>query len=159
MRNMTNFVATSLMIISLFGFMGNVAIDFNWGTTPVVGYLALIYWMTLRWLVPFPINYWGVGAVVYFSLFLLSFAVLNRKNALIPNLLETVRLGSMVTVLFELGVFYFVPGFMNKWVINAVRGTWFAYFTNWDVLFGSIVMFTISQSWLMREGRKNRTVC
>lgn len=109
-------------------------IDYNWGPTPVVGSIAVFYWVTLRWMVPFPIGYWGVGAVVYFVVFLFSFAILNRKEQLTWNLMETVRLASIILILFELGVFYFVPGFMDKWVVQALHDTPLGSFTNWDLL-------------------------
>ena len=122
------------MTISLFGFLGNVMIDYNWGTVPIVNSIAIFYAMTLMRLIPFPLNYWGLGAVVYFILFLLSFIVLNRNEGPTRNLLETIRLASIILVLFELGVFYFVPGWMDKWVIQALHGTPMDAFTNWDLL-------------------------
>jgi hypothetical protein len=147
-HNNVDAASVVLMTISLFGFLGNVMIDYNWGTNFIANSFALIYWMTLRWMVPFPIGYWGVGAAVYFALFLLSFAVLNRRERTAKNLLETVRLGSVVVVLFEIGVFYFVPDFMNKWVIDAVRGTVLGAFTNWDLLVTSITLLIVSQMML-----------
>jgi hypothetical protein len=137
-KDRVNLAAVSLMLVSLFGFIGNVMIDYNWGTNPVSNSIAIAYWMTLRWMVPFPLNYWGVGAVVYFALFLLAFAVLNRKEGLAWNMFETLRLASMILALFELGVFFSVPGYMDKWVIQAFYGTPLAFFTNWDLLTGSL---------------------
>ena len=129
-----NLAAISLIVISLFGFLGIVMIDYNWGTNLVANSIAVTYWMTLRWMIPFPLNYWGLGAVVYFALFLSSFAVLNRRERLRQNLLETIRMGSIILIFFELGVFYFVPDFIDKWVIQAVRDSWLGYFTNADLL-------------------------
>lgn len=144
------------MAISLFGFLGNVMIDYNWGTNFIVGSIAIFYWMTLRWMIPFPVNYWGLGAVMYFVLFLLSFAVLNRKQPLLRNVLETVRLASGILILFEVGVFYFVPGFMDKWVINAVRYTPLSYFTNWDLLGASVGLLIFSE--LLHRNRQRREI-
>ncbi len=154
LRNRTNLAAVSLMLVSLFGFLGNVMIDYNWGTNPVSNSIAIAYWMTLRWMVPFPLNYWGVGAVVYFALFLFSFAILNRKEVPTWNMFETVRLGSMILVLFELGVFWSVPGYMDKWVINAVRYTPLSYFTNWDLLGASVGSLTLSDLLLRNRQRR-----
>lgn len=138
------------MTLSLFGFLGNVMIDYNWGTNPVTSSIAVSYWMTLRWMIPFPLGYWGAGAVVYFSLFLFSFAVLNRKELAALNFLETVRLASFILVLFELGVYYFVPDFMDKWVISAVRDTPLGAITNTDVLVGSVCALALSEFCLLR---------
>lgn len=123
-----------LMGFSLFGFLGNVMIDFNWGSNPITDSIAVAYWMTLRWMIPFPLNYWGMGAVVYFMIFLFSFSVINRGKPLGRNLLETGRLASAILVLFEIGVYVFVPGFMDKWVIQAAYRTPLESFTNWDLL-------------------------
>lgn len=142
------------MIVSLFGFLGNVMIDYNWGTNLIVVSLSVFYWMTLRWMIPFPLGYWGVGAVMYFMLFLLSFAVLNRKQPLLRNVLETVRLASGILILFEVGVFYFVPGFMDKWVINAVRYTPLSSFTNTDVLITAVGLFAVLEAVLIKSGSK-----
>ena len=150
-RNRTNLAAVLLMAISLFGFLGNVMIDYNWGTVPIVNSVAILYAMTLMRIIPFPLNYWGLGAVVYFVLFLLSFVLLNRNEDPTKNLLETFRLASIILVLFEFGVFYFVPGWMDKWVIQALHGTPLDSFTNWDVLAVALISTIASQlalSWM-----------
>ncbi|MDG6971224.1 MAG: hypothetical protein JRN54_08985 [Nitrososphaerota archaeon] len=154
--NGLNAIAIGIMVVSLFGFVGNVMIDFNWGATPIAGSVALAYWMTLRWIIPFPVNYWGLGALVYFLFFLASFALLSRNERPIRILLGTLRLGSAVLIVFEIGVYYFVPGFMDKWVINAVRGTSLAIFTNWDVLGFSIVTLVVSQALISMNSQPNR---
>ena len=155
LRSKTDAFGSALMALSLFGFLGNVMIDYNWGTNLITNSIAIIYWMTLRWIIPFPVNYWGLGAVIYFALFLLSFAILNRKQSLLRNVLETVRLASFVLILFETGVYYFVPGFMDKWVINAVRYTILGYITNWDVLAASGVLMVVSQGTLMTRNPRS----
>ena len=151
-RDRVNLAAIGLMLASLFGFLGNVMIDYNWGGNLVTNSIAVAYWMTLRWMIPFPLNYWGLVAVVYFALFLLSFAILNRKERPTRNLLDTVRLASIILILFELGVFYFVPGFMDKWVIQAVDDTSLAAFTNWDLLFMALAFGAISHLYLTKSG-------
>lgn len=140
LRDKANIGAVVLMATSLFGFLGNVMIDYNWGTNFVTSSVALTYWLTLRWMIPFPLNYWGLGAAIYFVLFLLSFAFLNRNDRPLRNGLATLRLASVLVVMFEFGVYYFVPGFMNKWVIQAFDGTVFGLFTNWDLLLVSVVV-------------------
>ena len=149
-RNKVDLAGAFVLAISLFGFLGNVMIDYNWGTNFVASSFALFYWMTLRWMVPFPIGYWGVGALFYFALFLLSFAILNRRESSVKNVLETIRLGSAAIIMFETGVFYFVPGFINKWVIDAVYGTPLASFTNWDLLATASVSAIVSNVILAR---------
>ena len=150
MRSWVDAAAVVLLAICLFGFLGNVMIDYNWGTNLVAKSFAIFYWMTLRWMIPFPVNYWGLGAVVYFGLFLLSFFVLNRRESSTRNFLQTVRLASAVLILFEVGVYYFVPDFMDKWVINAVLGTPLAYFTNWDLLVSAAILLFLSHFFLLK---------
>lgn len=145
-----NVASTVALSVSLFGFLGNVMIDYNWGSNPITSSIAVAYWWTLRWMIPFPLNYWGLGAFLYFLVFLISFAALNRAEPLFSNLLQTIRLGSLLLVLFEVGVYYFVPDFMGKWVVNAVRGTTLAFFTNWDLLACSIAAMGLSQAMLSR---------
>ena len=155
-KDRINLAAIAVMVVSLFGFLGNVMIDYNWGGNLVTNSIAVAYWMTLRWMIPLPLNYWGLGAVVYFVLFLFSFAVLNRKERLAQNLLETIRLASSILIMFELGVFYFVPGFMDKWVIQAVHGTPLASFTNFDLLAVALISTCASQlvlSWMRPRPR------
>ena len=148
-----NLASIILMLVSLFGFIGNVMIDFNWGTNVITNSFAIIYWMTLRWMIPFPVDYWGLGAVVYFTFFLFSFAVLNRKEPFKENLIQTVRLASVILVFFEIGVCYFVPDFFYKWVINAVRDTPLSTFTNADLLAAAIGLAVASQLSLIRTKR------
>ena len=150
-RNRINLAAVILMTISLFGFIGNVAIDYNWGTTPVVSSIAIFYGITLKWIIPYPVGYWGLGAVVYFAFFLLSFGILNRKEPPFRNILEVTRLASVILVLFEVGVYYYVPLFMNKWVIDAVKDTALESFTNWDLLATSMTLFILSNLILVRS--------
>lgn len=150
-QDKVNLVALSVMFVSLFGFLGNVMIDYNWGTNFVTNAIAVTYWMTLRWIIPFPLNYWGLGAVVYFVLFLGSFATINRSERPARNLTETVRLAAAILVLFEAGVWYFVPEFMDKWIINAVRNTPLGQFTNWDLMAASLVLLTVSQAVLLKS--------
>lgn len=150
LRDKVNLIAIVVMTISLFGFLGNVMIDFNWGSNLITSSLALTYWMTLRVLIPFPLNYWGVGAAAYFVVFLLSFAVLNRGERLATNFLETIRLASVIIILFEIGVFYFVREFMDKWIVQALRDTQFASFTNWDLLFLAVATMVASHFALMK---------
>ena len=133
-RNRINLAAILFLAFSLFGLLGKVLIDYNWGTVPIVNSIAILYAMTLMRVISFPLNYWGLGAVAYFILFLLSFVVLNRNEQPTRNLLGTVRLASIILVLFEFGVFYFVPGWMDKWVIQALHDTPLDSFTNWDLL-------------------------
>ena len=151
-----------LMAFSLFGFMGNVMLDYNWGTNPITNSFAIIYSDTLRRIIPFPTGYYGVGAGVYFGLFLLSFLILNRREPLAENALETLRLASAVVILFELGLYYFVPYFMDVWVIDAFRNSPLRYFTNWDLLALALVLFALSYVLLrhMRTGQgfQNRLV-
>jgi hypothetical protein len=134
-----------LMAFSLFGFLGNVMLDYNWGTNPITNSFAIIYSSTLRQIIPFPLGYYGVGAGIYLGLFLSSFLLLNRREPLRVNVLETIGLASAVIVLFELGLYYFVPYFMNVWVIDAVKDTPLRYFTNTDLLALSAAAFILSQ--------------
>ena len=149
------------MTVSLFGFLGNVMIDYNWGTNPVANSIAVSYWLTLRWIVPFPLNYWGAGAVIYFGFFLVSFALLNRDEPHLRNILETSRLASVMLVLFELGVYYFVPDFMDKWEVQAFHGTPLAIFTKWDLLAVALLSTVATQvalSRLKKSARKPRPI-
>lgn len=148
-------VFVCLLAFSLFGFVGNVMLDYNWGTNPITNSFALIYSMTLRQLFPFPIGYYGAGAGIYLGLFLLSFLMLNRGTPLRRNLLETVRMASVVVILFELGLYYFVPYFMDVWVIAAFIGTPLQGFTNWDLLAFSIGTLGLTQSILLASRRRN----
>lgn len=145
-----NLAATSVMVVSMFGFLGNVMIDYNWGTNLVTSSIAVAYWMTLGRLIPFPLNYWGLGAALYFVVFLISFAVLNRKEKFTLNLMETARMASVILVLFEVGVFHFVPNFMDKWVIQALHGTPLESFTNWDLLALALATAVVSHLVLVR---------
>lgn len=123
-----------LMVFSLFGFLGNVMLDYNWGTNPITNSIAMLYAATLRQIIPLPLGYYGVGAGIYLGLFLLSFLLLNRREPLRVNVLETIRLTSATVILFELGLYYFVPYFMDKWVVEAFRNTPLQSFTNIDLL-------------------------
>ncbi|MDG6990379.1 MAG: hypothetical protein JRM99_03035 [Nitrososphaerota archaeon] len=143
-RTRIDIVAAAVMTLALFGFLGNAMIDFNWGNNFLVNSVALAYWFTLRWMIPFPINYWGAGAAIYFAIFLLSFAVLARIHGLHDVILETVILGSSTMTLFELGVFYFVPSFWNTWTMSFLRGTPLGNFTNADLFWSSLVAFGLS---------------
>lgn len=151
--NPTNFVSVVIMAFSLFGFVGNVMTDFNWGNNPVVASIAFAYWLTLRRMIPFPLNYWGVGALAYFALFLVSFGILNRTTSFCENILETARLASVVLILFEMGVLTFVPNFMNNWVLAAFAGTFLAWFTNWDLLGTGILVLLVSEYFILNERR------
>ena len=70
----------ALMAFSFFGYLGNIMLDYNWGKNFLTNSFAIIYSYTLRQAIPFPIGYNGVGAIVYFGLFLLSFLVMNRGS-------------------------------------------------------------------------------
>ena len=153
LRNGVDVAAVVLMVISLYGFLGNVMLDYNWGTNLITSSFAVAYVDTLQRVIPFPIGYYGVGAGIYFAFFLFSFAVLNRGESLRTNALETVRLASAVIVLFELGLYYFVPYFMNVWVIDASRDTPLRYFTNIDLLVLALVILLFSQVLLRRVKR------
>lgn len=142
--------SVALMAFSLYGFLGNVMLDYNWGTNLVTNSFAIIYSSTLRQVIPFPYGYYGVGACIYFALFLLSFLILNRREPWRANVAETIRLASAVIILFELGLYYFVPYFMNVWVIDAARDTPLHYFTNTDLLVLSFIVLLLSQLLLHR---------
>jgi len=141
--------SAGVMIFSLFGFLGNVMLDYNWGTNPITNAFANTYTLTLRQLVPFPIGYYGIGAAIYLGLFLLSFIILNRRASLVSNLLETIRVASAVVIFFELGLYYFVPYWMDYWVIGAFSEGPLQYFTNWDLLGIGIACLALSQALLM----------
>jgi len=82
---------------------------------------------------------------MYFGLFLASFLILNRKEPLKKNLIQMAGLGSGILVLFEVGLWYFVPYFMDKWAIDAVRDTPSRYLTNSDLLLTGAPIFVVSQ--------------
>ncbi len=140
----------ALMTFSLFGFLGNVMLDYNWGTNFITNSFAVAYSVTLRQIIPFPNGYYGVGAGIYFGLFLFSFLVLNRKEPWKANVLETIRLASAIIALFEIGLYYFVPYFMDKWIIDAFRDTPLQSFTNNDLLAVSVGLLVVSQLLLSR---------
>jgi hypothetical protein len=144
-RSKVDLAAVILLGFSLFGFLGNVMIDYNWGTNFLTNSFSLIYSMTLGWLIPFPVGYWGVGAVIYFSLFLFSYAFLNRKAPFVTNFLQTIGLASAVLLLFEIGLYLFVPEFMDTWVIAASAGTPLQYFTNTDLFVLALGLLASSQ--------------
>jgi len=148
--------AVALLTFSLFGFLGNVMLDYNWGTNEVTSSFALAYSMTLRRAIPFPLGYYGIGAAIYFALFVLSFLFLNRKETLYRNFLQSLSLVSATVILFELGILYFVPYFMGKWVIDAARGTTLQAFTNWDLLGLAACVFLFSRVFLARTCREKR---
>jgi hypothetical protein len=149
--------SVALMVFSLYGFLGNVMLDYNWGTNPITNSFAIIYSSTLREVIPFPYGYYGIGAGIYFGLFLFSFSILNHGKPRRVSLLETISLASAIVVLFELGLWYFVPDFMNVWVIDAVRDTPLRYFTNVDLLALSVAVFISSQVLVHQtRGQSNR---
>lgn len=146
----TEIAAIALTILSLFGFMGNVMLDYNWGTNFITNSFAIVYSLTIRQLIPFPVGHFGVGAAVYLGLFLISFLILNKRMPLRENVLQTLSLASAVIVLFEMGLYYFVPYFMNLWVIQGFYGTPLRYFTNVDLLATAISVLIVSQACLAR---------
>jgi hypothetical protein len=82
---------------------------------------------------------------------LVSFLLLNRGEPLRVIALETTRLASAVVVLFELGLYYFVPYFMDKWVIDAFRNTPLQSFSNIDLLVAGAGLLLVSQVLLWRD--------
>ena len=144
-KTKVDFASLALLVFFLFGFLGNVMLDYNWGTNPVTNSFALAYTATLRKLIPFPVGYYGVGAAMYLLLLLVSFYVLNRREPSRKNFLETLSLAGMIVVVFELGLGYFVPYFMDKWVIDAVRNTPLQALTNWDLLTIGAGLIVVSQ--------------
>ena len=140
LRDKVDMGGVLMLIVSLFGLIGNVMIDYNWGTG-IPSYIATGYVLTLGRVVPLMIGFDGVEAGVYFLFFLLSFFILNRSEPRGRNLMQTIGVAGAIIVLFELGLWYFVPYFMDKWVIAAVAGTPLGAFTNWDLLgLGAILL-------------------
>jgi hypothetical protein len=138
------------MTFSLFGFLGNVMLDYNWGTNPITNTFAIAYNSSLRWMIPVPTGFYGVAAAGYFALLLLSFVVMNRREAPRKNVLQALNLAGWIIVLFELGLWYFVPYFMDKWVIDALRATPLQAFTNWDFLIVGIGITAVTQTLLFK---------
>ena len=134
-----------LLTFSLFGLLGNVMLDYNWGNNLLTDSFAFAYSVTLGRFIPFPIGYYGVGALGYFLLVLASFYALNRRESPRRNSLETLSLAGGILVAFELGLWYFVPYFMDKWIIDAVRNTPLQVFTNWDLLIVGAGIVVVSQ--------------
>ncbi|MDG6921362.1 MAG: hypothetical protein JRN59_07525 [Nitrososphaerota archaeon] len=137
-----------VLAISLFGFVGNVMIDYNWGTG-IPSYIAIGYVLTLGRVIPLSFSLNGVEAGIYYLLFLLSFSILNRSEPPRRNLLHTIGLAGAIIVLFELGLWYFVPYFMDKWVIAATVGTPLAAVTNWNLLGLGAIMLILTQGMLL----------
>ncbi|MCL5672974.1 MAG: hypothetical protein JRN68_08560 [Nitrososphaerota archaeon] len=147
-RNKTDIAGVVVMTFALFGFLGNIGIDYNWGTG-IPSYIAMGYTLTLGRVIPLVLGFYGVETGLYLLLFLLSFLILNRGESRGRNLLQTIRLAGTVIVLFELGLWYFVPYFMDKWVIAAVAGTPLAAFTNWDLLGLGATLLVMTQGLLL----------
>jgi hypothetical protein len=145
--------ATALIGLSMYGFLSMIMIDYNWGTG-LTNAFAAVYTATLGRIIP--AEDLGPKAALYFVLLLLSFLMLNRRQLLKENLLETLRLGSAIIVLFEVGVFAYVPYFIYKWVIQDLYGTPLQYFTNLDLLLVAAGLLVASQFFLLRT-RRQRT--
>jgi len=158
LRTRSDVAVTALMAFALYGFLGNVMLDYNWGTNVVTNSFALIYSATLRRLPLFPIGWYGAGAAVYFGIFLLSFFILNRKTPASQNVLETVRMAAGTVVLFEVGLYLFVPYFMDYWVIDAVKNTALRSFTNTDLLLSALGLLAASQAVLSRMRHSGRSL-
>ena len=148
LRDRADMGGALMLIVSLFGLIGNVMIDYNWGTG-IPSYIATGYALTLGRVVPLMLGFYGVGAGIYFLFFLLSFFILNRSEPRGQNLTQTIGVAGAIIVLFELGLWYFVPYFMDKWVIAAVAGTPLAAFTNWDLLGLGATLLVMTQGLLL----------
>jgi hypothetical protein len=154
--NRYNLIGIVTAATSLFGFLGNIMTDYNWGTNFLTNSFALIYAQTLERLTPFAPGASGIAAFGYFGLFLSSFALLNRSKPARVNLLETARLGALVVILFEVALYYFVPYFMDKWVMQVLYGTPLQDFTNLDLAVAGIVLFAVPQAYLRRIHKSPR---
>ncbi len=142
------------MVFSLYGFLGIVAIDYNWGSG-IAERFATVYVLTLGRVIPLWVNYYGAEATFYFGLFLLSFLVLNRRETHAKNILGALRLGSVTVLLFEFGVYLTLPYQMGMWVIQALADTPLAWFSNTDLVIIAAVTLGVSQSVLSRLNQKN----
>ena len=133
LRSKLDSAVVALMALSLFGFLGNVMLSYNWGTVFIVNAFALVYSGTLG-----RVGQGGVVALGYFVLFLFSYMTLNRQKPFTANLLETLRVAFLIIVLYEVGVCLFVPSWFNGWVIQAFSGTVLGLVTNADLLLISL---------------------
>jgi hypothetical protein len=155
-RHKKDAAAVALMTFSLYGFLGNVMLDLNPGTNYVMNTFAIIYYDTLMQVIHFPIGFWGAGAAIYFGLFLGAFLILNRREPLLKNVLQTLRLASATVVLFELGLFYLLPSAVNITVMTAFYFTPLHDFTNANLLVTGVGLLIASQVGLALPGSGRR---
>jgi len=145
--------AIGLMVFSMYGLISVMMIDYNWGSG-ITNAFALVYIRTLGRAIP--AEDLGSKAGLFFALTLLSFLILNKRQPLKENVLETLRLGSVIICLFELGLAFYVPYFMDTWVIQDFYGTPLQFFTNVDLLVAALGSLIVSQCCLFRIRSKKR---
>jgi hypothetical protein len=152
MTNRTDRAALFLMVFSFYCYLSLVMIGFNWGSG-LPNAFAVVYLLGVQKIIPIFINRLGAEAAIFFLLFAASFLILNRRKPRTENLLETLRMGSVIMILFEFGLILTDWHDMGVWVIQAFVGTPLQAFTNWDLLILAVVVLVLSQSLLMRRSR------
>jgi hypothetical protein len=143
----------SVLIVSAFSVLALTAVDVFTGSG-VAHSLYLLYYATIDRIIPPIGSAFGLNVGLYLTLALVSFAFLNRKSSLVPDMIQTLKIGTLLVVAFETALYFMDPEWRNVFVVTAQAGTSLQWFTNDDLLICALVVLIALQAASMRFKRR-----